>query len=96
MPSAVAGDGWYDHDLCQGTPEPHPWDPEFGRGAFVVGYEDHVAGGVVRVPFSEIRDEGEDRFSFSLVDEQGVECTIPYHRVREVIRDGMVIWHRAP
>ena len=72
------------------------WDPDFGQGVFVVGYEDHVVGGVVRVPFSEISLEGEDRFSFSFVDGHGVERTIPYHRVREVLRDGVVIWHRAP
>jgi uncharacterized protein (UPF0248 family) len=71
------------------------WDPEFGRGVFVVGYEDHVAGGVVRVPFSAIKAESGDGFFFSLVDDQGGERTIPYHRVREVLRDGVVIWHRA-
>ena len=72
------------------------WDPEYGRGLFTIGYEDHVVGGVVRVPFSEIRLEGGDHFSFALVDGQGVERTIPFHRVREVLRDGVVIWHRAP
>jgi uncharacterized protein (UPF0248 family) len=72
------------------------WDPLFGQGRFVVGYEDHVSGGIVRVPFSEIRLEGGDHFSFSLVDGQGIERTIPFHRVREVLRDGVVIWHRAP
>jgi uncharacterized protein (UPF0248 family) len=72
------------------------WDPEYGRGRFVVGYVDHVAGGIVLVPFSEVKLESGDRSSFSLVDDQGVERTIPYHRVREVLRDGAVIWHRAP
>ena len=71
------------------------WDPEYGRGRFVVGYEDHVAGGIVRVPFSEISVESGDRSSFSLADEQGGERTVPYHRVREVLRDGLVVWHRA-
>ena len=72
------------------------WDPAFGLGQFVVGFEDHVAGGIVRVPLSVIRPEGEDGFSFSLLDKHGIERTIPYHRVREVLRDGAVIWQRAP
>ena len=72
------------------------WDPEFGRGRFSVGYEDHVTGGNVRVPFSEIKTEEGDGFSFSLLDAKGVELTIPYHRVRVVLRDGVVIWHRSP
>jgi uncharacterized protein (UPF0248 family) len=72
------------------------WDPAFGRGVFVIGYEDHVAGGIVRVPFSATRSGGEDRCCLALVDAHGVERTIPYHRVREVLRDGAVIWHRAP
>jgi len=72
------------------------WDPAFGRGQFVVGYEDHVRGGIVHVPFSRIKTEDGARFSFLLVDDQGVERTIPCHRVREVLRDGEVIWHRAP
>jgi len=72
------------------------WDSEYGRGQFFVGYEDHIAGRVVRVPFSEIATESGDPFSFSLIDDQGLERTIPYHRVREVLRNGVVIWHRAP
>ena len=68
------------------------WDPGYGRGRYVVGYEDHVAGGVVRVALSRVR--AGDGFSFSLVDDQGTERTIPYHRIREVLRDGEVIWHR--
>jgi len=72
------------------------WDPGYGRGRFVVGYEDHVAGGIVRIPFSEIKFESGDHPSFSLVDDQGVERSIPCHRVREVLRDGAVIWHRTP
>jgi len=72
------------------------WDPEYGRGRFAVGYEDHIAGGIVSVPFAGISTEEGDGFSFSFLDERGVERTIPYHRVREVLRDGVVIWHRAP
>jgi uncharacterized protein (UPF0248 family) len=72
------------------------WDPEFGQGRFVVGYEDHITGGIVHVPFAEIRTWEGDSFCFSLLDEHGVQRTIPYHRVREVLRDEAVIWHRAP
>ena len=45
------------------------WDPQFGKGEFEIGYDDRVAGRVVRVPF---------------------------WRVREVWRDGKLIWRRPP
>lgn len=70
------------------------WDPDFGRGSFVVGYEDHVAGRIVRVPLAAIRVGDGEWFSFSTVEDHGAERSIPYHRVREVLRDGVVIWHR--
>ena len=30
------------------------WDPEFGKGAFEIGYEDHIAGRIVRVPLGRV------------------------------------------
>lgn len=72
------------------------WDPLFGRGRFVIGYEDHVGRRIIRVPFSDIRIAEGEHSSFSLLDDRGIERTIPYHRVREVSRDGETIWHREP
>jgi len=70
------------------------WDHDFGRGRFAIGYEDHAAQGVVRVPFEEMKFSEGDRFSFQIEDEAGKIRTIPFHRVREVYKDGRLIWRR--
>jgi uncharacterized protein (UPF0248 family) len=70
------------------------WDREFGRGEFEIGYFDRVAGEIVRVPFRELVLDSEERESFGLLDQEGVYRRIPFHRVREVYRNGECIWQR--
>jgi uncharacterized protein (UPF0248 family) len=70
------------------------WDLAFGRGRWEVAYLDRVRMGLVRLPLSEMRTQAGVRFMFEVVDEEGVAHSIPYHRVREVRRDGKVIWSR--
>lgn len=70
------------------------WDAEFGKGQFVIGYYDRIARRIVRVPFRNIRADSADHFAFSAADADGFVHDVPLHRVREVWRDGMLIWHR--
>ncbi|HXZ48834.1 MAG TPA: DUF504 domain-containing protein [Usitatibacter sp.] len=70
------------------------WDPEFGRGRFEIGYLDHRRGALVRLPLDRIEVHPEERFSFEAFEDDGTVHTVPYHRVREVRRDGEVIWQR--
>jgi uncharacterized protein (UPF0248 family) len=70
------------------------WDREFAKGAFVIGYEDHMLDHYVYVPFKELRFEEGDHFSFGLRNERGELVTIPFHRVREVRKDNEIIWQR--
>lgn len=75
------------------------WDPEFGKGRFVIGYADHVAGKLNHVELSDLHIDPENRFMFDLRDDQGATHSIPFHRVKEVSKDGTVIWrreHHAP
>ena len=72
------------------------WDARFGFARFVIGYEDHVARAVVKVPFEHIHFDPGDRFAFEVVGEDGTVRSIPLHRVREVYRNGELIWHRRP
>ncbi len=70
------------------------WDAEFGKGRFALGYLDHVAGDIVRV---DLRDVGTDPDNASLLqvwDDEGVRHSIPLHRVKQVFRDGELIWQR--
>jgi len=70
------------------------WDPEFGRGRWEISYLDHARSKLVRVPLEDIRAQPGDHFMFDLVDEEGGAHSIPYHRVREVWRDGTLVWSR--
>ena len=70
------------------------WDRSFGDGFFEVGYSDHVERHIVRVPFARIHIEKGNRFSFLLETDLDEIMTIPFHRVREVYRDGVLIWQR--
>ncbi len=70
------------------------WDRDFGMGSFEIGYQDNQAQKLVRIPFKEIRFEEGNHFSFQLEDESGEMTTIPFHRIREVYKDGILIWRR--
>ncbi len=71
------------------------WDPGFGSAAVEIGYVDRVAGGIVRVPFRDLRLGGGRRPALRIVAEDGSVRTIPLHRVRQVWRDGQLVWQRA-
>jgi len=71
-------------------------DREFSLARFVVGYYDRAAKTIVQVPFEHMSFEAREPFSFEVVDEEGVAHSIPLHRVREVYRNGELIWHRQP
>ena len=70
------------------------WDSDFGKAEFTISYYDRNSGENLRVPFAELSFSEEDHFGFTLVDKEGAVHHIPYHRVREVFRDGERIWHR--
>ncbi|MFZ5512156.1 MAG: DUF504 domain-containing protein [Pseudomonadota bacterium] len=72
------------------------WDPQFGRGRFVIGYLDKVAGEVRYIALQNARPDPDNPSLFDVTDEEGVEHSIPLHRIREVLRDGETIWRRAP
>lgn len=71
------------------------WDGHYG-GDFVIGYYDRIVGAIVRVRFAEISFPPDDHFAFVVIDAEGAAHSVPYHRVREVYRDGELIWRRAP
>jgi uncharacterized protein (UPF0248 family) len=70
------------------------WDREFGRGEFEIGYYDRVEERIVRVSLRDISFEPGDHFAFNLIDHEGELHNIPLHRVKQVFRDGELIWHR--
>jgi len=47
------------------------WDPEFGRGEFIIGYYDRVEHEIIRVPFREIALPKDGPGVFELIDHEG-------------------------
>jgi uncharacterized protein (UPF0248 family) len=72
------------------------WDPDFGKAELEIGYYDRVTRAVVRVPFRRVHFESGEHFAFEAVEDDGSVHTVPLHRVREVWRDGTLIWARRP
>lgn len=72
------------------------WDAEFGAADFVLGYHDRVAGRIVRVDLRDVSIDADNPSLLDLVDEEGVVRSMPMHRVREVFRNGVLIWKREP
>ena len=70
------------------------WDEEFGRAMFIIGYYDRVTDSIVRVPFERIHMEEGVHFAFEAIESDGSVHSVPLHRVREVWRNGKLIWHR--
>jgi uncharacterized protein (UPF0248 family) len=70
------------------------WDKEFGQGRFEIGYFDRHEKAVHRVALQEVAFPEDERHTFEVADESGQARRIPFHRVREVVKDGQVIWKR--
>jgi uncharacterized protein (UPF0248 family) len=70
------------------------WDAEFGRGNFEIGYLDRFENRIVIVPLSEVRFPEDESNAFEIIGGDGTAHRIPFHRVREVHKDGQVIWQR--
>ena len=70
------------------------WDREFGKGEFVIGYYDRLERNIIKVPLRELYFSEDDHFGFQLMDSEGGLHSVPLHRVKEVYKDGELIWHR--
>lgn len=70
------------------------WDATFGAAEFVLAYHDRIEGRLLRVPLREVSFPPDDHFAFDVLDAEGGVHHVPYHRVREVYRNGELIWQR--
>jgi uncharacterized protein (UPF0248 family) len=70
------------------------WDPEFGRGKFIVGYYHRIEAQIIKVPLARIAFGTDSPSSFDAIEADGSVHSVPYHRVPEVYRDGELIWQR--
>ena len=70
------------------------WDREYGKARFTIGYYDRLEMKIIYVSFNELRFEEGNHFSFLVFDDEGGLHNVPYHRVKELYKDGELIWHR--
>ncbi|MBN2448825.1 MAG: DUF504 domain-containing protein [Lentisphaeria bacterium] len=93
------------HAPCRGTPSMSQlpirrlldrirWDESFGAARFEIAWYDRARCERVSAPLEDMLPDGPSRFAFRLRGEERAGITIPYHRVREVRRNGEVVWTR--
>ena len=70
------------------------WDPEFSRSRFELAYWDRVARELQRVSLDDLGWGTGNPSFFEVIDSNGISHGIPFHRVRKVWRDGVLIWDR--
>jgi uncharacterized protein (UPF0248 family) len=70
------------------------WDEDYGNADFIIGYYDRVENRIIKVCLKELFFDKEDHFDFELIDEVGETHTIPLHRIKEVYRNGDLVWRR--
>ena len=71
------------------------WDPDFAQGEFTIAYYDRIKKDLVTVPLKATQfTQGDRYFAFQFLDDEGEGHSVPFHRIREVRKDGEVIWQR--
>jgi uncharacterized protein (UPF0248 family) len=68
------------------------WDANFACGQFELGYFDRVEDRVIVVPFQAVEFPPDDPRAFRVVDAEGRLHHVPFHRVREIFKNGRCIW----
>jgi uncharacterized protein (UPF0248 family) len=68
------------------------WDPNF-TGEFEVAFVDRARPHLQRVSVRRIHFT-DQRFSFEILNDEDELVSIPLHRIRQVYRNGELIWNR--
>ncbi|MGZ4960071.1 MAG: DUF504 domain-containing protein [Methylomonas sp.] len=71
------------------------WDEEFGHAEFRIGYYDRMEHSLVQTSLAEIEFPKESHGVFECTDSEGQTHTVPLHRIKEVYRNGELIWQRT-
>lgn len=66
------------------------WDKKLKPEEYIIVYFDRIAEKRFEVPFTAMGREG----NFFTVEIDGRKTMIPLHRIRQVKRDGKVVWER--
>jgi uncharacterized protein (UPF0248 family) len=71
------------------------WDRAFAEAAFELGYWDRMEERIIRVSLRDVHMDPESHAMLQVVDEEGEVHSVPLHRVKEVWRNGELIWQRS-
>jgi uncharacterized protein (UPF0248 family) len=69
-------------------------DPDFGSGRIELGYADRFDPVLQRVALWQVTFPENQKRVFTVKGPDGITRRIPFHRVREVYRNGRLIWRR--
>lgn len=70
------------------------WDKDFARADFIIGFYDRVEKHIIQKSMKEVCFDKNDHYFFYFYDDEGEEHSVPLHRIKEVFRNGELIWHR--
>ncbi len=70
------------------------WDADFGDAEFALGYYDCVERRIIVIPLAQASYGHPDDPDFELIDDEGRPIHVPFHRVKQVFRNGELIWSR--
>jgi uncharacterized protein (UPF0248 family) len=70
------------------------WDKNYASADFSIGYYDRLEDEIIIVPFVDVVFDEEDKFAFYVMDNECDYHHVPFHRVKSVFRDGLMVWHR--
>lgn len=70
------------------------WDAGFAGADFKIGFYDRIEDDIVVVPLDRLLLESNDHFSIGVYSESGELHRLPLHRIRQVYRNGELIWER--
>ena len=70
------------------------WDRTFGRADFLIGYLDRIENRIILAGLRKIRFPEDTPDSFEVLDAEDQRHRVPFHRVKEVYRNGERIWLR--
>lgn len=71
------------------------WDEEFSKAEFKIGYYDRLENEIIVIPFEDLKMVPDDHFCVEIIDNLSTVHMVPLHRIKQVFRNGELIWQRT-
>ena len=70
------------------------WDKEYAAAEFKIGFYDRLDHEIIYLSLKAIQLDQNDHYFFHFYDDNDEEHSVPLHRIKQVYRNGELIWHR--